>query len=49
MDIMSACDPSYRALHKPSENGVLEGRPFEIKLFIYFLSFQMPLSSSMEL
>ncbi|XWS30178.1 hypothetical protein CRYUN_Cryun24cG0095400 [Craigia yunnanensis] len=24
MDIMSACDPSYRALHKPSENGVVE-------------------------
>ncbi|KAF5189536.1 Sister chromatid cohesion protein scc2 [Thalictrum thalictroides] len=24
MDCMSACDPSYRALHKPSENGVLD-------------------------
>lgn len=29
MDIMSACDPSYRALHKPSENGVLEGEDDE--------------------
>ncbi|PIA63024.1 hypothetical protein AQUCO_00200800v1, partial [Aquilegia coerulea] len=25
MDCMSACDPSYRALHKPSGNGVLDG------------------------
>uniref|UniRef100_A0A2N9ILA6 Sister chromatid cohesion protein n=1 Tax=Fagus sylvatica TaxID=28930 RepID=A0A2N9ILA6_FAGSY len=25
MDVMYAYDPSYRALHKPSENGVLEG------------------------
>ncbi|XP_057962405.1 sister chromatid cohesion protein SCC2 isoform X2 [Malania oleifera] len=25
MDVMCACDPSYRALHKPRENGVLEG------------------------
>ncbi|KAI8534081.1 hypothetical protein RHMOL_Rhmol10G0060800 [Rhododendron molle] len=24
-DIMSACDPSYRALHKPLETGVFEG------------------------
>ncbi|XP_010259396.1 PREDICTED: nipped-B-like protein isoform X2 [Nelumbo nucifera] len=24
MGIMSACDPSYRALHKPSENGTVE-------------------------
>ncbi|KAI8548413.1 hypothetical protein RHMOL_Rhmol07G0271800 [Rhododendron molle] len=24
-DIMSACDPSYRALHKPVETGVFEG------------------------
>lgn len=30
MDIMSACDPSYRALHKPSENGLLEGWSFDI-------------------
>ncbi|KAK3005952.1 hypothetical protein RJ639_017655 [Escallonia herrerae] len=29
MDIMSACDPAYRALHKPSENGVLEGEDDE--------------------
>lgn len=25
MDVMSAYDPSYRALHKPSENGTVEG------------------------
>lgn len=25
MDLMCAYDPSYRALHKPSENGELEG------------------------
>ncbi|XP_059644870.1 sister chromatid cohesion protein SCC2 [Cornus florida] len=25
MDIMCACDPVYRALHKPSENGFVEG------------------------
>lgn len=25
MDIMSACDPSYGALHKPNDNGALEG------------------------
>lgn len=24
MDVMAACDPSYRALHKPSENGIVE-------------------------
>lgn len=24
-DIMSACDPAYRALHKPVETGVFEG------------------------
>ncbi|XP_050381632.1 sister chromatid cohesion protein SCC2 isoform X1 [Argentina anserina] len=24
MDVMCACDPSYRALHRPSENGTLE-------------------------
>ncbi|KAK9272285.1 hypothetical protein L1049_002656 [Liquidambar formosana] len=29
MDIMSAFDPSYRALHKPSENGVFEGEEDE--------------------
>lgn len=28
-DIMSACDPAYRALHKPSENGILEGEEDE--------------------
>lgn len=26
MDIMCAYDPSYRALHKSSENGVFEGQ-----------------------
>lgn len=26
MDVMAACDPSYRALHKPSENGIVEGK-----------------------
>lgn len=25
MDIMAACDPAYRALHRPSENGNFEG------------------------
>ncbi|KAL9226081.1 hypothetical protein vseg_001931 [Gypsophila vaccaria] len=25
MEIMSACDPSYRALHRPSDNGIAEG------------------------
>ncbi|XP_074301970.1 sister chromatid cohesion protein SCC2-like isoform X1 [Silene latifolia] len=25
MDIMSACDPSYRALHQPGDNGIAEG------------------------
>lgn len=29
IDIMSACDPAYRALHKPSANGVLEGEEDE--------------------
>ncbi|KAF9624141.1 hypothetical protein IFM89_008079 [Coptis chinensis] len=29
MDCMSACDPSYRALHKPSENGGLDGEEDE--------------------
>ncbi|XP_028073034.1 sister chromatid cohesion protein SCC2 isoform X3 [Camellia sinensis] len=28
-DVMSACDPAYRALHKPSENGILEGEEDE--------------------
>ncbi|XP_042498933.1 sister chromatid cohesion protein SCC2-like isoform X2 [Macadamia integrifolia] len=29
MECMSACDPSYRALHKPSENGTLGGEEYE--------------------
>ncbi|XP_042499640.1 sister chromatid cohesion protein SCC2-like [Macadamia integrifolia] len=29
MECMSACDPSYRALHKPSENGALVGEDDE--------------------
>ncbi|XP_043723942.1 sister chromatid cohesion protein SCC2 [Telopea speciosissima] len=29
MECMSACDPSYRALHKPSENGALGGEDDE--------------------
>ncbi|KAL5723095.1 hypothetical protein ACHQM5_006535 [Ranunculus cassubicifolius] len=29
MDCMSACDPSYRALHKPTENGVFDGEEEE--------------------
>lgn len=29
MDVMSACDPAYRALHKPNENGTLEGEEDE--------------------
>ncbi|KAJ7974325.1 Sister chromatid cohesion protein [Quillaja saponaria] len=29
MDVMCACDPSYRALHKPSENGGCEGDHYE--------------------
>ncbi|KAF8408186.1 hypothetical protein HHK36_007328 [Tetracentron sinense] len=29
MDIMSACDPSYRALHKPNENVALDGEEDE--------------------
>ncbi|PSR87716.1 Nipped-B-like protein [Actinidia chinensis var. chinensis] len=28
-DIMLACDPAYRALHKPSENGILEAEEDE--------------------
>ncbi|XP_052198157.1 sister chromatid cohesion protein SCC2 isoform X2 [Diospyros lotus] len=28
-DIMSACDPAYRALHKPVDNGTLEGEEDE--------------------
>lgn len=26
MECMLACDPSYRALHRPRENGVLDGK-----------------------
>jgi hypothetical protein len=26
MDVMSACDPAYRAFHKPNDNGTFEGR-----------------------
>ncbi|KAA8530428.1 hypothetical protein F0562_005137 [Nyssa sinensis] len=29
MDIMLACDPVYRALHKPSENGGFEGEEYD--------------------
>ncbi|OVA07915.1 zinc finger protein [Macleaya cordata] len=29
MESMSACDPSYRALHKPSENGAIDGEEDE--------------------
>lgn len=30
LDVMSAYDPSYRALHKPSENGAPEGRLYTL-------------------
>ncbi|KAK7271858.1 hypothetical protein RJT34_28101 [Clitoria ternatea] len=29
MDVMCACDPSYRALHRPSENTAFEGDDYE--------------------
>lgn len=32
MDIMCACDPSYRALHRPNENIEFEGRVIEFYL-----------------
>lgn len=38
MDVMSAYDPSYRALHRPSENGAPEGRHCTfIQLFLSLL------------
>lgn len=29
MDIMSACDPVYRALHKPNDVGAPDGRSYQ--------------------
>ena len=41
MDIMSACDPAYRALHKPNDIGAPDGRSYlhVHKLHILFMNY----------
>lgn len=40
---MCAYDPSYRALHKASENGVFEGQQFNLRLMLFGVDFFLSL------